>query len=136
MKFMLSLSAAAMAILMAPAFAQTPPPAPLSTVPAPKCFQITQFQSWRAPDDKTVYIRVTGNRYYRLDISGSCSMLTFPGAHLITQTRGPTSVCSAVDWDLAVSQDPPGDIPQHCIVKAMTPLSPADVAAIPKKFKP
>jgi hypothetical protein len=135
MKHMLSMSAAAVAMLGSAA-AQTPPPAPLSTKPAPSCFQMPQFQNWKAADDKTLYIRVNMNQYYRLDLSASCSTLTWPGSHLITQTRGSTSVCSPVDWDLAVSQGPPGGIPQHCIVKAMTPLSPADVAAIPKKFKP
>jgi hypothetical protein len=111
------------------ALAQSPSPTPNS------CFYINQFQSWRAPDPKTIYIRVNLNQYYRLDLAQECPALRWPMAHLITKTRGPDTVCTALDWDLSVADEPRG-IPEPCIVKAMTPLSPQDVAAIPKKFKP
>lgn len=111
-----------------------PQPAPQQT-PA-RCFFINQFQDWRAPDAKTIIIRVNLHDYYRLDLAGSCALLKAPGSHLITRTRGPDTVCSAVDWDLSVSQSPPGAIPEPCIVKTMTPLTPAEIAAIPPKFKP
>lgn len=101
-----------------------------------KCFYITQFRSWRAPDAKTIVIRVNLHDYYRLDLSGECGLLTFPGTHLITKTRGPETVCSALDWDLSVAESEPGAIPEPCIVKTMTPMTPADVAALPPKFRP
>ncbi len=99
------------------------------------CFFINQFESWRAPDPTTIYIRVQLNRYYRLELAGACPEITWPNSHLITKTRGPDTICSAVDWDLSVSQYP-GGIPTPCIVKTMTLLGPKDVAAIPKKYKP
>lgn len=113
-------------------------PAPSSTSPASspnQCFYINQFQSWRAPDPKTIFIRVNLSKYYRLDLAGECPALMWPQSHLVTKTRGPDTVCSAIDWDLSVAQDPHG-IPEPCIVKTMTLLTPDQVAAIPKKFKP
>ena len=125
------------AVASAQALAQTP--APLSTQPAPRCFSMHDFESWKSPDPNTIYVRVGLSRYYRLDLSAPCQALKMVGSHLVTKTRGSDQVCSGLDWDLTVSDATsiggPG-IREACIVKTQTPLSPADVAAIPKKFKP
>lgn len=100
------------------------------------CFFVTQLDQWRAPDAKTIYIRVNVNRFYRLDLGNECSRLQFPDTHLIMNVRGPDTICSAVDWDLKVSESGPGAIATPCIVKAMTELTPGEVLAIPPKFRP
>ena len=100
------------------------------------CFPITEFRSWKAPDTRTIFIRVGLDHVFRLDLANTCSLLTSPGSHLITKTRGPDLVCSPIDWDLAVSQPPPGNIPEPCIVKKMRLLLPDEVARIPPKFRP
>ena len=111
--------------------------APAAAQPAQNsCFPITEFRGWKAPDTKTILIRVGLDRIYRLDLSNTCSLLAMPNVHLITKTRGPDLVCSAIDWDLSVSESPPGNIPEPCIVKKMTLLSPDEAAAIPPKFRP
>lgn len=129
---------AALAVLcfgasLTPFIADAQPSAPSS------CFYMRDFQNWKAPDAKTIYIRVNVNRYYRLDLAGACTSLTWPNSHLITKTRGTDSVCRPIDWDLAVSNATGrgmGGMAEHCIVKAMTPLTDADVAALLPKFKP
>jgi hypothetical protein len=100
-----------------------------------QCFFVGQFRSWRAPDTKTIYIRILNDRFYRLDLARACQAVKYPGSHLITHTRGPDTVCSAVDWDLRVSEGRRG-FSEPCIVKTMTLLSPKEVADIPKGFKP
>ncbi|HVZ70634.1 MAG TPA: DUF6491 family protein [Rhizomicrobium sp.] len=99
------------------------------------CFFINQFETWKAPDDKTMYIRTSSKHYYRLDMAGSCSALTGINPHLVTTFRGTNSICSHLDWDLKVVRSP-GSPPEACIVKAMTEMTPEEVKAIPKKFKP
>ncbi len=104
---------------------------------ASQCFYINQFQQWKDVDDKTIYIRVNLNDYYRLDMSASCPELTYPNPHLITRTIGPETVCTALDWDLRVADGTgPGSFAVPCIVSKMTKLTPSEAAAIPKKFKP
>jgi hypothetical protein len=103
--------------------------------PNQDCFFIDQFQNWRAPDASTIYIRVTSDRYYRLDLAGQCSRLKSPQAHLITNSHGKRTICSPLDWDLRVSQ-PNDGAQEQCVVRAMTKLEPSQVAAIPKPFKP
>jgi hypothetical protein len=102
---------------------------------AKSCFFSDQFEEWRAPDTKTIFIRVRPNSYYRLDLGYDCPQLKQPGAQLITKTPGAHMVCSPLDWDLSVSQSPSG-IAVQCVVKAMTKLDAGQIAAIPKPFKP
>ena len=101
-----------------------------------QCFYANQFQGWRAADEKTIYIRVNLNDYYRLDMAGSCPTLTTPDARLINKVNGPPTICSAVDWNLSVSTQGPGAIATPCIVKSMRKLTPAEAAALPKKLRP
>ena len=53
--------------------------------------------------------------------------------HIFTEFR--TQYCSPLDWDLRVSEGI-GSPSEPCIVKTMTELSPAEVAALPPKAKP
>src|SRR5215831_11034721 len=99
------------------------------------CFFSNQFESWRAPDDKTILIRVGLTRYYRLDLSASCSGLTSPGARLINRVHGSNLICKPIDWDISVEEST-GGFGHGCIVKSMTELSPDEVASLPSRNKP
>ena len=99
------------------------------------CFFSNQFESWRAPDDKTIFIRVGLSRFYRLDLAGACGGITRPFSYLVNRIRGSNLICKPIDWDLAVADSPNG-FEQGCIVKSMTRLTPEEVASIPPKFKP
>jgi hypothetical protein len=133
-----SLTLGASLALAAPASAQPTPSAASKPAAAQnQCFPISEFESWRAPDTKTMYLRVNLNEYYRIDMAGECAELTYPDAHLITVWRGSSEVCGPLDWDLKVAEGTgPGSFSVPCIVKGQTRLTPAEVAAIPKKFKP
>jgi len=98
------------------------------------CFFSSQFNNWKAADEKTIYIRVGVNRYFRLDLAGACRTATWPDSFLITKFHGANTICSAIDWDLKVSQ--PHGIPEACIVSKMTELTPDEVKALPPKVKP
>lgn len=118
-------------LVAAPALAQ--PAAPPSH--RSQCFFVSQFENWRAPDKRTINIRVQGNHYFRLDLGNECYPLRSGSARLITTFRGTNTVCSPLDWDLRVSEGI-GSPSEPCIVKAMTELSPAEIAALPPKAKP
>ena len=112
----------------------TAPPIPNSST-MEHCFFSNQLDNWKSADAKTIYLRVSMNRYFRLALSGPCQTLREPGAFLITKIHGADSICGPVDWDLHVATSW-HDIPEACIVKAMTELTPAEVAALPKNVKP
>lgn len=110
-------------------------PAIADTHPAARCIYSNEIEGWKAPDAKTIYLRVQGKRTYRLDLSAPCPALRRIGAFLVTKLRGSTSLCAPIDWDLHVmsSWD---DIPSACIVKTMTALTPEEAAALPAGAKP
>jgi hypothetical protein len=121
-------------LIAIPSLAAEPGSAPATK--GPRCFSIRSFENWKAPDAKTIYIRVNLRQYYRLDLAASCPTLLSANSHLITKWRGSSWVCSALDWDLKVSDDPMRGFASPCIVKTMTPLSESEAASIPRKFKP
>jgi len=111
--------------------ADTPPAKPAK--PASSCFFTRDWNGWRSPDGKTIYLRVSVGEIYQIDLSGSSSLLTEPDSHLINEVRGSDSVCSPIDLDLKVAND---GFVEPLFVKSIAKLTPEQVAAIPKKFLP
>jgi hypothetical protein len=66
-------------------------------------------------------------------MSGACPALLDPASHLITNNHS-SSICSALDWDLRVSEG--HGFVTGCIVDKMTLLTPDQAAALPKKLRP
>lgn len=101
------------------------------------CFYINQLQGDHALSDRSVVLRVNLSDFYRLDFANRCSELTYPQPKLImTPVAGIGLVCRALDLDVKVSQQGIGSIPEPCIPSALHKMTPAEVAAIPKKDVP
>lgn len=130
MKTLLLGAALSAAALSAAAAAPTPPKADRHD-----CFRPSQWSGWRAPDASTVYLRVNLHDIYRLDLNSPSQQLVWPGSHLVSDMRGPDSVCSPIDLDLSVADSSAG-FSDHLFIKAITKLTPEQVAAIPKKDLP
>jgi hypothetical protein len=129
-KIAAALAAATLGLSATAALADTAPAGSNSD-----CFFPTQFRSWYAPTPDVIYIKVNVNDIYRLDLAnGGSILLKTANAHLVTMFRGPTVVCSPIDWDLTVSDGPVSHVP--VIVKAMTKLTPAEAAALPREVRP
>ena len=124
------IGAAALSLGAVPAFAD---PGRAPAAPS-QCFQTTEWQGWSSPSPTVLYLRVRMHDVYRVDLSAGSSELQWKSNHLISQVRGSTLVCSAIDLDLAVS-DGNGFV-SPLIAKSIRKLSPEEVAAIPKKDLP
>jgi hypothetical protein len=98
------------------------------------CFYITQWQGWKAPDANTIYLGVNLHDVYRVDLSAGSPQLLWPDSHLISQVRGPDTICNAIDLQLSVSNTT--GFRQPLIARKLTKLTPDEVAAIPKKYRP
>ena len=101
--------------------------------PQPSCFRSRDWAGWRAPNKDTIYFRVNVKDIYQVDLSSGSQLLTWPDSHLINEIRGVDSVCSPIDLDLKVAND---HIVIPLFIKAITKLTPEQVAAIPKKDLP
>jgi hypothetical protein len=123
--------------MMAAALAVTALAASLPTAaqPGQSCFRVTDWYGWKAADDHTVFLNVGGNRVFRLDMAGSCPLLTLGSSRIVSIDRGGSGlVCSPLDLDLHVSQG--GGISTGCIVNGMSELTPDQIAALPKHLRP
>ena len=98
------------------------------------CFFLSQWESWHAPSPDVIYMRVRLKDVYRIDLSHGTEMLQDPFAHLINRVEGPDSVCAPIDLNLSVSDS--DGMREPLFVKAITKLTPDQIAAIPAKDRP
>ena len=104
------------------------PPAPLSTVvPAKRCIDTSPTASWMPIDARTVLVRTTGGAF-RLT-TARCPRLTDRTAVISRELLGGARLCSPRDVRLTVTAFD-GSMPLPCLVEAITPLSPAQAAAL------
>ena len=98
------------------------------------CFVRSNVESFSAPTDHTVYLRVGVNQYYRLDLMTNCLDLTFRQAIGLEDQPATPWICSPLE--ATVVYRAAGGIPQRCPVKAIHKLTPEEVAALPRKDRP
>jgi len=100
--------------------------------PARACFFNRDIRGFAAPDDKTLYLRVRNKEVFRLDMMGRCPDLDWEN-RIAIDSRGSSSICDPVDATVLV-RGPIGV--DRCPVKAITRLSPEEIAALPRKARP
>jgi len=113
-----------------------------SRSPGAPCFFITQWNGWKSPDPKVIYLGVNMHDVYRVDLSAGSPLLQAPDVHLVSRTTGPDTVCSALDLQLEVTDEMGfhgrlgGGMHEPLIVAKLTKLTPEEVAAIPRRYRP
>lgn len=117
-----------------------PPPPTASAELQPGCFRTRDIDSHRVAGDHTVYIKVARRDVFRLDMAGSC--LASAGSSdplVIRESPGVSYACRPVDLDISIAHPIGpglGGAPSPCIVQSITQLTPADVAALPDRYRP
>lgn len=132
LKSFTALAAAAMVVATAPLAAQAAPAAPASN--GNTCFFVRDWQGSSAPTDDTLLLRVNGRDVYKVDVGSGAKQLDGPGAYLVSVSRGTGTVCKAIDLDLVIASS--GGFRTPLIAKSITKLTPAEIAAIPKRYQP
>jgi hypothetical protein len=124
------------AVLLAAAAPALADPAAKDAAPrkARPCFSLSDWDGWSAPDKNTLYMKVRHRDVYRVDLSHGTNQLTSPGVHLVSIVRGDNTVCRPIDLDLRVSDGYGMSMP--IMAKAITQLTPDEIAALPKKHRP
>ncbi len=98
------------------------------------CFARSEVESFSAPDDHTVYLRVGVNQDYRLDLMTNCLDLTFREGIGLEDQPASAFICSPLE--ATVVYRAAGGIRQRCPVTAIHKLTPQEVAALPRKDRP
>jgi len=133
MKPFLTAAVAALAAMAGAASAQPAPPT--ADAPQRACFRMSQIRNHRIASPDTIYLRVGNQRFYKVTTDGTCASGAWRDDVLIMSTPGGVDViCRPIDLDLSIRKGPGMVTP--CFVKAITPMSPDEVAALPRKMKP
>jgi hypothetical protein len=99
------------------------------------CFFTNSWSGWSSPSPNVLLLKVNMRDVYRVDLAGrGSSSLDRAGYFLVNQVRGPNTVCSALDLDLAVADH--HGFYQPLFPTKLTKLTAEEIAAIPKKYKP
>ncbi|HXQ16905.1 MAG TPA: hypothetical protein VN814_20015 [Caulobacteraceae bacterium] len=99
------------------------------------CFLSRDWDGWKSPSPNVIYLRVGVSRIYRLDLSAGSNQLQEPDMHLVDVVRGSDWICDPLDLQLQLKDDH-GAFEEPLIVKAITRLTPDEIAAIPKRDLP
>ncbi|HEV2673992.1 MAG TPA: hypothetical protein VGV37_05575 [Aliidongia sp.] len=126
---------AALALLTLVATAAAAQSEPAAPKPARHCFSLSQWRGgWRSPSPDVIYLNVDMNQIWRIDLSAGSHQLQWPDRHLVSIVRGGDTICSPIDLDLSVADD--HGFREPLIAKAITKLTPEQVAALPAKDRP
>ena len=99
------------------------------------CFATNSWQSWTTTDNgDALLLRVNLRDYYKVDLTPGTRARKGPGEFLVNQVRGSNWICSHLDLDLTISDNL--GFKQPLIATSLHKLTPAEVAAIPKKELP
>ena len=127
-----------LATIGAAAFAATAAaasPAESPKDPGKSCFLSNSWQGWSAPGDgETLYLRVGLHDIYRVDLTPGTHVHKMGDRFLVNRVRGSNWICSPLDLDLTLS-DRTG-FREPLIARSLRKLTPAEVAAIPRKDLP
>jgi hypothetical protein len=129
----LSVAAATGAILLA---AAAPVLAATRADRSTPCFFVTQWRGWKSPNPDTIYLGINNHDIYEVKLAGGGStQLSWPDMHLVSIDRGGSgSVCNALDLDLKIADT--NGFAEPLIAKSLRKLTPAEVAAVPPKYRP
>ncbi|HEX8234052.1 MAG TPA: DUF6491 family protein [Caulobacteraceae bacterium] len=115
------LCAATTALALAGAAPAQPPSTGGPGPGAQACFFPREINSWREAGREAVVLRLTGGRYYRLQLMGPCPELRSTMT-LGIDNRGGSSICTGEAFSLIV-RDLSGQGTQHCPVTGMVPVT-------------
>jgi len=111
---------AAAACLAAACAAAGPQPAARATGTR-QCFNASSVNSFHAINDDSVIVTVGANRYYQLDIIGTCPEIDWSLSVALRSTSGSSWVCEGLDAEFLVPS-PSGA--QRCPVVGVHPITP------------
>lgn len=123
----------AAAALVASGAAAAPPPS--KPRPSNACFASNTWDGWSAPGDGDVlYLRVAMHDIYKVELTRGSHVRKDPDMFLVNRIRGSNWICSALDLDLTLSDH--HGFRQGLIARSLRKLTPAEIAAIPRKDLP
>jgi hypothetical protein len=96
------------------------------------CFWTRNANGFAAQDDHTLNVRVNSRDVYQFEMMGHCPDMDWNN-RIALVSRGSSNICTGMDAEV-VTHSPIG--PMRCPVHSVRKLTPAEIAALPKKARP
>ncbi|HEY1880246.1 MAG TPA: DUF6491 family protein [Caulobacteraceae bacterium] len=100
---------------------------------ADPCFLQRNINGFSAPNDRTVYVRVGVKDIWRLGTMNTCTGLTFRNAFALEGSPTSAWICKPLDATIRFNET---GMRMICPVSSIHKLTPAEVAALPKRDRP
>jgi hypothetical protein len=111
--------------------AAAPPKGPAGH-PDRKCFWARNVNNFQAVDEEHVNIRVGAHDVYEMTMFGPCPDIDW-AQRIALKSRGSSFICTALDAEIIA---PSTFGPKRCAIRDIRYLTPAEVAALPKRARP
>jgi hypothetical protein len=103
------------------------------------CFWPRDVRNSRAPDTRTVYLRVNSNDIYELKLFSPCQDVTWGSSTVALRTRGSSQVCEGSGLNVEVVPTrtlSTSSSRRRCQVTSVRKLTPDESAALPRNARP
>jgi len=129
----IGLAATVAALALAPLAHAATGPAPAKT--GGSCFASNTWEGWKTTNNgDALLLRINNRDIYRVDLTPGTHAYRGADQFLVNRVRGSNFICSALDLDLTLADH--NGFRQPLIATSMRKLSPAEIAAIPRKDLP
>lgn len=129
----IGLAATVAALALAPLAHAATEPAPAKT--GGSCFASNTWNGWKTTNNgDALLLRINNRDIYRVDLTPGTHAYRGADQFLVNQVRGSNFICSALDLDLTLADH--NGFRQPLIATSLRKLSPAEIAAIPRKDLP
>ena len=130
-----ALAAATATVALAARPSPLPPAPPSGTgLPTGQCIRSHDIRNHTVADDRTLLIDVNGRATYRVTMSGACLAGSLTNDPIVTrQPPGTEIICKPIDLDVGIIK---AGFETRCIVDSIVKMTPAEVAALPRRLKP
>jgi hypothetical protein len=132
MKTHVALAAGAAALLALSATAAGAADPPAKAPARNQCFWTRNADGFAAADEHTLNIRVGVRDVYQFEMFGPCQDIDW-NQRIALVSRGGDNICTGMDAEV-ISHSPIG--PQRCPVRSVRKLTPAEIAALPRRARP
>ncbi len=109
--------------------------APAADTNGRHCFTVNDWHGWSSPSPDVLYLAVNFNDVYKATLAQPAEGLNLVDTVVVSDETGLRSICNAVDLHLTMTHRRGGSR-QGLIVRSLTKLTPEEIAAIPKKYRP
>ena len=111
----------------------TPPAGGFNPPDAEPCFRAEQVARYHGETPRSLIIRTSIGRYYRIGFAAPCPNVMRKDMSLTVASSTSGEVCRPIDLTVVATAS---QFPMHCAVSSIQPLTGAEVRALPPRIRP